>query len=403
MPNAFENAIHQIDRAAALSGVSADVVSLLSKPIREVMVSIPVVMDDGVLRVFEGYRIQHNNWRGPFKGGIRYHEQVDESEVKALATWMTMKTAVVGIPMGGGKGGIRVNPKTLSEKELETLTRGWARAMKGVIGPEIDVPAPDVNTGPREMDWIANEFGHPAVVTGKSIAAGGSVGRAEATAQGGYFVFEALRSRLLLDPETSTVAIQGFGNAGATFAHMVHHHGYKVIAVSDSHGGVHHESGLDIPALWKHKEETGSVQDFPGATNITNEDLLGLPCGLLVPAALENQITAENASAIKAKVIFELANGPTTPEADDILFGKGVVIVPDVLANAGGVTVSYFEWDQNMKGEKWDEETVARKLRKIMLDSAEAVWERKEKYQTDMRRAAFILALERLQEARPQK
>lgn len=400
MPNAFQNAINQLNRAASLSGINEETVRLLSVPMREVLVNIPVKMDNGDLRLFEGYRVQHNNWRGPFKGGIRYHDQVDENEVKALATWMTMKTAVVGIPMGGGKGGVKVNPKELSVSELEALTRGWTRAMRGVIGPEIDVPAPDVNTSPREMDWLSAEFGHPAVVTGKSIAGGGSLGRDKATAQGGYFVLEALRTRLLLDPETATVAIQGFGNAGATMAEILHHHGYKIIALSDSRGGIHAEAGLDVGAVAAHKEATGSVQDFPGAHNITNQELLELECGLLIPAALENQISAENAPRIKAKAILELANGPTTPEADDILFGKGVMIVPDILANAGGVTVSYFEWEQNMKNEKWDEETVAARLEKTMIESAEEVWARKEKYQTDLRRGAFILALERLEAAR---
>lgn len=400
MPNAFQNAINQLNRAASLSGIKEETVRLLSVPMREVLVNIPVKMDSGDLRLFEGYRVQHNNWRGPFKGGIRYHDQVDENEVKALATWMTMKTAVVGIPMGGGKGGVKVNPKELSATEIEAVTRGWTRAMRGVIGPEIDVPAPDVNTSPREMDWLANEFGHKAVVTGKSIAGGGSLGRDKATAQGGYFVLEALRSRLLLDPETATVAIQGFGNAGATMAEILHHHGYKIIALSDSRGGIHAEAGLDVGAVAAHKEATGSVQDFPGSRNITNQELLELECGLLIPAALENQISAENAPRIKAKVILELANGPTTPEADDILFGRGVMIVPDILANAGGVTVSYFEWEQNMKNETWDEETVAVRLEKTMIDSAQAVWDRKDKYQTDLRRGAFILALERLEAAR---
>ncbi len=401
MANAFENAVNQLNRAASLSGIKSETLLLLSAPMREILVNIPVKMDDGSLRLFEGYRIQHNNWRGPFKGGIRYHHQVDQNEVKALATWMTMKTAVVGIPMGGGKGGVKVDPKELSDRENEALTRGWTKAMKGVIGPEIDVPAPDVNTTPREMDWVADEFGEPAVVTGKTLSAGGSLGRDKATAQGGYFVLDILRERLFLDPETLTVVIQGFGNAGATMAEILHHHGYKVIAVSDSRGGIHDEAGLDIPAVMSHKETTGLVQDFPGAKNISNAEILELECGLLVPAALENQINLDNAARIKAKVILELANGPTTPEADDILFGNGVMVIPDILANAGGVTVSYFEWEQNMKKEKWEAEMVAAKLEKTMKESAEAVWQRKEKYQTDLRRGAFILALERLEQSRP--
>ncbi|MDP2631516.1 MAG: Glu/Leu/Phe/Val dehydrogenase [Candidatus Uhrbacteria bacterium] len=395
-----ENALNQIYRAASLAGISQDVLDILSIPMREVRVSIPVKMDNGEQRIFEGFRVQHNNWRGPYKGGIRYHNNVDLDEVKALATWMTFKTAVAGIPMGGSKGGVTVNPKELSEGELERLTRGWTRAMHGVIGPEIDVPAPDVNTTPREMAWIADEFGHPAVVTGKPIEAGGSEGRGVATATGGYYVFDKLRDRLFVDPEMGTIAIQGFGNAGRIFAGLCARHELKVIAVSDSSGGVYNPEGLDITALQNHKDSTHSVLDFEGAENITNEQLLELECGVLVPAALENVITEENAARIKAKVVLELANGPTTPEADDILFEKGVQVVPDVLANSGGVTVSYFEWDQNMKGEHWSEEDVDAKLKELMHGAAEEVWARKLKYSTDLRRGAFILALERLDSAR---
>lgn len=402
MNNPFKNAINQITRAAKTSTVDQGLLDLISIPMREVSVAIPIKMDDGTLKIFTGFRVQHNNWRGPYKGGIRYHQDVNVDEVKALATWMTFKTAVVGIPMGGGKGGIIVNPKELSEGEKERLTRGWVRAMTGVIGPEIDVPAPDVNTRPIEMKWIADEFGNPAVVTGKPIENGGSAGRGEATAQGGFYVFQALRDELHMDPETSTVVIQGFGNAGRTFARICARHEIKVVAVSDSRGGIYNEAGLDIAALEIHKDETGAVGDFIGSKNISNKEILEIECGLLVPAALENVITEENATRINAKVILELANGPTTPEADDILFGKGVQIIPDILANAGGVTVSYFEWDQNMKGETWTEEEVDTKLKKIMEDSAHAVWERKMKYSVDMRRGAFILALERLAEARPE-
>ncbi|MFH1632268.1 MAG: Glu/Leu/Phe/Val dehydrogenase [bacterium] len=391
-----KNALNQILRAAELADIPQGVIDILVEPMREVRVAIPVKMDSGEQKIFEGYRVQHNNWRGPYKGGIRYHQDVDIDEVKALATWMTFKTAVAGIPMGGGKGGITVNPKELSVGELERLTRGWTRAMQGVIGPEIDVPAPDVNTTPREMAWIADEFGHPAVVTGKPIEAGGSEGRGEATATGGYYVFDALRSKLLVDKELGTVAIQGFGNAGRILARICARHQMKVIAVSDSRGGVFNPEGLNIAALEDHKDKTRSVVDFEGAENITNEDLLELECGLLVPAALENVITIENAARINAKVVLELANGPTTPEADDILFEKGIQVVPDVLANSGGVTVSYFEWDQNMKGEHWSEEDVDDKLKIAMQSAAEEVWERKEKYNTDLRRGAFILALERL-------
>ncbi len=399
MNNAFEAAKLQLRRAQDVRPFAEEFLARLLTPMREVRVSIPVKMDDGTERIFEGFRMQHNNWRGPYKGGIRFHQDVDENEVKALSTWMTIKTAVAGIPMGGGKGGITVNPKNLSIAELERLTRGWVQAMGSVIGPEIDVPAPDVNTSPREMAWIADEFGHPAVVTGKPIENGGSAGRGAATATGGYYVFSQLKPHLLFEPEMGTVVIQGFGNAGQIFAEIAARHEMKVIATSDSKGGIYKADGLDIEALKKHKEKTGTVQGFDGAKDITNEELLEIECGLLVPAALENVITAENAPRIKAKVILELANGPTSPEADDILFGKGIQVIPDVLANSGGVTVSYFEWDQNMKGEVWTEEVVDEKLKSIMTAQAEEVWKRKEQYGTDLRRAAFILALERLEEA----
>ncbi len=401
MQNPFDNALNQINRAAVLSTFDPDLLELMRHPMRQVRISIPVRMDDGSLKVFEGYRVQHNNWRGPFKGGIRYHQDTNIDEVKALALWMAIKCAVANIPMGGGKGGVTVNPKELSVGELERLTRGWARMMKPVIGPEVDVPAPDVNTTPREMDWIADEFGHPAVVTGKTISAGGSEGRGTATAQGGFYVLEALRERLFLDPETSTVAIQGFGNAGQHFATLCHRHGYKVVAVSDSSGAIHSEAGLDVPSVIAHKHTTDSVQGFPGSRDITNDELIALEVGVLVPAALENVITAENVAGVKAKVVLELANGPTTPEADDVLFGKGVTVIPDVLANSGGVTVSYFEWDQNMKNEKWTEEEVFAKLKPMMMEAAEGIWHKKESLKTDMRRAAFVVALERIQSAMP--
>lgn len=397
--NPFESALKQIYRAADVAAFPKELLDLLSHPMREVKVSIPVMLDSGEQKIYEGFRVQHNNWRGPYKGGIRFHQDVDVHEVKALATWMTFKTAVVGIPMGGGKGGVTVNPKELSDTEVERITRGWTRAMKGVIGPEIDVPAPDVNTSPREMAWIADEFGHPAVVTGKPIEAGGSEGRGTATATGGYYVFAQLRERLFVDPEMGTVVIQGFGNAGQVFAQICVRHGLKVVAVSDSRGGVYNESGLDIETLIEHKNSTGKVGGFEGAKDITNEEILELECGLLVPAALEAVITEENAARVKAKVVLELANGPVTPAADDILFEKGIQVIPDILANAGGVTVSYFEWDQNMKDEHWSEEEVDEKLKAIMEAQAEEVWKRKEEYNTDMRRAAFILALERLRDS----
>ena len=376
MKNPFENALNQIRRAADVTDVKADVISILSHPMREVRVSIPLKRDDGSLEMIEGFRVQHNNWRGPFKGGIRYHQDVDIHEVKALATWMTFKTAIAGIPMGGGKGGVTFNPKEYSQAEIERVTRAWVRAMDGVIGPTVDVPAPDVNTRPQEMVWIADEFGNPAVTTGKPIEAGGSEGRGEATAQGGYYVLDELFEDLSLEPEMKTVAIQGFGNAGRTFARIATRHEWKVIAVSDSRGAVYNPEGLDVEALERHKDETRSVVGFEGAQEMTNEAILELECGLLAPAVLENVITQENAPRIQAKVVLELANGPTTPEADDILFEKGIHVVPDVLANAGGVTVSYFEWEQNMKDEKWTAPDVDAKLKTAMADAARQTWDR---------------------------
>lgn len=401
MTNPFASFQRQLDRCAALRPFAPDFLSLLSKPMREVHRTITLTMDDGRKEDFQAYRVQHNNWRGPFKGGVRFHPTVHLDEVRALAAWMTMKTAVVGIPMGGGKGGVAVDPKALSVRELEALTRAWTQAMKEYIGPEVDVPAPDVNTSSREMDWIADEFGHPAVVTGKSLLAGGSLGRDTATAMGAWFVFEALRPSLLLDPEMMTVAIQGFGNAGAHFAEIAHRHGLKVVAVSDSRLALYNPEGLNIPELAVHKKALGTLSGFAGAKEMTNEELLGLQCGVLVPAALENQITEENVGRVRAKVVLELANGPTTPEADDALFAKGVTVLPDVLVNAGGVTVSCFEWEQNLSGERWSAEEVHAKLKAVMERAAQEVMKRKEEYKTDFRRAAYIAALERLEAAQP--
>ena len=402
MPNAYQNFLLQLERALSVKPFDLELYGQLQTPMRQIEHKLEIDMDDGSQKVFEAYRIQHNNWGGPFKGGIRFHPQVDIDEVRTLAALMTFKTAVAGIPMGGGKGGITVDPKKLSGNEREKLNRAWTKAFKDAIGPEIDVPAPDVNTSSVDMDVIADEFGHPAVVTGKSLEKGGSLGRDTATAMGGWYVLQHLKDKLYLDPETFTVVIQGFGNAGATFADICARHGVKVVGTSDSSGGIYNAAGLDIAALHEHKKNTRSVQDFPGAKNITNAELLELECGVLVPAALEAQITKDNAANIKAKVVLELANGPVTVEADDILFGKGIPVIPDILANSGGVTVSYFEWDQNMKGEKWTAAKVDEMLKDHMVRAADAVWKAHEEHKTDMRRAAFIVALERLEKAKAQ-
>lgn len=405
MGSTYGNAMEQLRRAAELLQLDQATRSILEHPRRTVQVSMAVRMDDGAVRVFEGYRVQHNNARGPYKGGIRYHAQTDMDEVKALAFWMAVKCAVVDIPFGGGKGGITVDPKALSRGEKERLTRAFTRAIADVIGPERDVPAPDVNTNPEIMGWIADEYsqivGHaaPAVVTGKPIAVGGSEGRGTATGQGGFYVLEAVREKVRLEPELATVAIQGFGNAGQAMAKLLFRHGYTIVAISDSKGGVASEKGLDPDALLEHKEKTGSVQGFPGATDITNAELLAYPCGILVPSALENQITGENAHAIKAKIVLELANGPTTPEADTILAEAGVTVVPDVLANAGGVATSYLEWVQNMEGSRWTESEVFEKLQRIMRNAFDGVWAAKEQYGVDMRRAAFVAGIRRIKDA----
>lgn len=405
MPSPFTNAMEQLHRAAALLQLDPATLTILEHPRRTVQVSLAVRMDDGSLRVFEGYRVQYNNARGPYKGGIRYHAQADMDEVKALAFWMAVKCAVVNIPFGGGKGGITVNPKMLSEGECKRLTRAFTRAIAEVIGPDTDIPAPDVNTTPQIMAWIADEYaqrvGHPApaVVTGKPLAAGGSEGRGTATGQGGFFILESVRQKIGLDPETSSVVVQGFGNAGQSIARLLYRHGYTIVGISDSRGGIVSDRGLDPELVHQHKEKNGSVLGFPGATDVTNEELLVHPCGILIPSALENQITKDNAHAIKAKIVLELANGPTTPEADTILSDAGVTVVPDVLANAGGVATSYFEWLQNRERSHWTESEVFTKLEETLRTAFADVWAAKEQYQVDMRRAAFVLAIRRIKEA----
>ena len=404
MPNAFDNALNQLARAQAVLPFDAAFLEKIKTPDRIIEKTLEVTMDDGSKKSFHAYRVQHNNARGPYKGGIRYHPQVDLNEVKALALWMAMKTAVVNISMGGGKGGIEVDPKKLSKNELEKLSRAWARAFAEDIGPQKDVPAPDVNTTPEIMAWMADEYAKVtgektgATFTGKPLDKGGSEGRGEATAMGGFYVFEALKEKLGL-PSSCAVVIQGFGNAGGHAAELWKAAGHRIIGTSDSQGAVVNEAGLDIAALEKHKKETGHVVDFPGTRTITNEELLTLSCDLLIPAALENQLTQKNAGDVKAKVILELANGPTTPEADDILFGCGIPVIPDILANAGGVTVSTFEWEQNLKGEHWTEEVVLHRLREIMTREALAIHARATDLKTDLRRAAFVVAMERIQKA----
>lgn len=403
--NPFESALKQLARAAEVMKLNPAVLARLQLPKRELHVAVPVRMDDGSLKVFEGYRVQYDDTRGPAKGGIRFHPQTDIDEVKALAFWMTFKCAVVGIPYGGAKGGITVDPKGLSVGELERLTRAYVNALGGFIGPDRDIPAPDVYTTPQIMGWIMDEFsklqGHntPGVVTGKPLSVGGSEGRGFATAQGGIYVLQALAEKRDWKPVDVRVVIQGFGNAGSYMMKLLQKLGFKVIAVSDSNGGIMNAAGLDGEAVGAYKKDTGKVANFPGAQNITNAELLELECEVLVPAALENQITAENGARIKAKAVVELANGPTTPEADQILFGKGVSVVPDILANAGGVTVSYFEWVQNLMNYYWTEKEVLDKLQPIMEKSFAAVWETAQTHQIDLRTAAYVVATGRIAEA----
>ncbi len=404
MSNPFENAMMQLKRATDVQSFPEGFIKQISAPNREVRISIPVLMDKGTLEVFEGYRVEHNNARGPYKGGIRYHHDTDIAEVKALAFWMALKCAVANIPMGGGKGGITVDPKKLSKAELEKLSRGWARGMADVLGPKKDVPAPDVNTTPEIMAWMNDEYmkvsgeTNLGTFTGKPLDKGGSEGRGAATGLGGFYVFDVLRTKYNV-PEGASVVIQGFGNVGGNAAEIFLAHGYKIIAMSDSKGGVVNEAGLDIKALEDWKKTSGALAGFPGSRTITNAELLELPCDVLIPAALENQITATNAGSVKAKFILELANGPITPEADEALFERGIPVVPDILANSGGVTVSTFEWEQNLKGEHWSEADVNVKLKAILDAESELIYSKSVAVNTDLRRAAFIVALERIAKA----
>jgi len=401
----FANALKQLKQAASYAKIPSAIIEQLKHPERILQFSFPVTMDNSEVRVFEGYRVQYSSARGPYKGGLRYHPQTNLDEVKALAFWMAVKCAVVGIPLGGGKGGITVDPKKLSEAELEKLTRAFTRKLAPFIGPEQDVPAPDVNTTPQIMAWVRDEYERvvgkkvPGVVTGKPLNFGGSQGRTPATAQGGMYVLEELIGKLKLKTKQITVAVQGMGNVGGIMAQLLHQAGYHVVAMSDSKGGIYNPKGLDVPAVERFKKQTGSLKNFPGAKPVTNAQLLELPVTILIPAALENQITGKNAGRIKAKVVFELANGPTTPEADVKLAKRKIIIVPDVLANAGGVTVSYFELVQNIQQYYWNEREVIAKLKPIMVTAFRQIWQRVEQLKVPLRTAAYVIALERIGQA----
>src|SRR5918911_2246536 len=404
--NPFEIALKQLAEAAKLIRLDSSMHEVIANPKRVLTVAIPTRMDNGNIKVFTGFRSQHNDARGPFKGGIRYHPQVSIDEVKALSMWMTWKCAIADLPYGGGKGGIICNPKEMSEGELERMTRRYAYGISDIIGPHTDIPAPDVYTGGKEMAWIMDtysalkgNFVQPEIITGKPITIGGSLGRNEATGRGLSFTVREAAEKLKINMKTATVAVQGFGNAGQFAAQLVEEQGAKIIAVSDSQGSVYHKNRIQVGALRKHKEKTGSVVGFPGAKAVTNEDLLETECTIMIPAALENQITKKNAGKVNAKIIAEAANGPTTPEADEILYKNKSLVIPDILANGGGVTVSYFEWLQNLRREYWTENEVNERLDRNITKSFTDVYDSHEKYGVDMRKASTLLALSRVVEA----
>jgi glutamate dehydrogenase (NAD(P)+) len=398
----FEMVVSQIDAVCDRLNVE-DVYRLrLEKCERELTVNFPVKMDDGTVKVFTGFRIRHNDTRGPAKGGVRYHPDVTLDETRALAALMTLKAAVVNIPYGGAKGAVICNPKVMSQTELERLTRRYAAEISILIGPESDIPAPDVGTNPQIMAWIMDTYSMtkgysiPAVVTGKPIEIGGSKGRFEATGRGCLISANLAAKQKGTSLEGATVAVQGFGNVGSTAAKLLASKGCRLIAVSDSRGGVYNPKGLDMQGLLDYKKRTGSVVAFNDAETVTNAELLALPCDILIPAAIECQITASNAAHVKARIVVEGANGPTTPEADEILYHNGVLVIPDILANAGGVVVSYFEWVQDIESFFWDEEEISSKLEKIMTNAFAEVSEISKAEKTDMRNAAHILAIRRL-------
>jgi glutamate dehydrogenase (NADP+) len=410
----FTRALRRLDAAAKHVDIPAETLQRLRYPKAVLTVSIPVRRDDGELEVFEGYRVHHSDLLGPGKGGLRFHPRVDLEEVKALAFWMTCKCAVMDLPYGGAKGGVAVDPKKLSLLEIERLSRGLIRHIADFIGPDSDIPAPDVYTNERIMGWMMDEYSHvvrqrtPAVITGKPVALGGSRGRSGATGRGGYVCIRELAREHNWNPDGTTVAIQGFGNAGQSIARLLHEDGYRVVAVSDSGGAIYQQEGFDIPWVIRGKNERRtlealyadcSVCEVAGATRISNAELLELDVDVLVPAALEDVITVDNASRIHARTVVELANGPTTAAADEILDERGVTVIPDILANAGGVTVSYYEWIQNRTGDYWSEEAVCRRLDARMREQFHHVMRTSREKGISLRKAAYVVALQRLSAA----
>lgn len=404
--NPFESMMSRFDEAARILGLDKNSYNVLKSPAKTVIVSLPVIMDDGTVQVFEGYRVIHSQAMGPSKGGIRYSMDVHLDEVKALAAWMTWKCAVVGIPYGGGKGGIKCDPRIMSKGELERLTRAYTGAMRDVFGPEKDIPAPDMNTGPQEMAWLMDEYSKiqglytPAVTTGKPLVLGGSSGRVEATGRGVMVTARAAMGKLGINPMEATCAVQGFGNVGSISAKLIQLQGLKIVAISDITGGYYDSKGIDIEAAIAFRNQNGgTLEGFKSEQRITNEEILELDVDVLVPAAMEDQITKHNAAKIKAKLIVEGANGPTSANADLILNQNNVMIVPDILANAGGVTVSYFEWVQNRNGYYWTEERVHRRADRTMKLAFEEVYAASQKYGTSLRIAAYIVAIDKVSKA----
>ncbi len=403
--NPYQMAVQQFESAAEKLNLSEDMREILRQPKRELAVNFPVRLDSGRIKTFTGYRVQHNVNRGPAKGGIRYSPDVTLDEVKALAMWMTWKCAVVGIPFGGAKGGVICDPKNMSPSELERLTRRYATEISIVIGPHGDIPAPDVNTNSQVMAWIMDTYSMhegysvPAIVTGKPLSIGGSEGRNDATATGVLFVTRQAARRIGMPLKGARVSIQGYGNAGSIAARLFQREGSKIVAVSDTRGGIYNEAGLDPASILRFKQERGSVIGFPGAQTIGVQDVLEVPCDILIPAATEGVITAANAARVQARIIAEAANGPTTPEADAILFSQGALVIPDILANAGGVTVSYFEWVQDLQSFFWGVEEITQKLEVIMNRAFNAVAEKADQFSCDMRLAANMLAIARVAEA----
>ncbi|HLZ63390.1 MAG TPA: Glu/Leu/Phe/Val dehydrogenase [Ktedonosporobacter sp.] len=403
--NPYDVAVTQFDEAAERLGLSQPMRAILRKPKRELIVNFPVRMDNGDVEMFTGYRVQHNINRGPAKGGIRFSPQVSLDEVRALAMWMTWKCAVVNIPFGGAKGGVICDPHKMSSPELERMTRRYATEISIIMGPNSDIPAPDMNTNPQIMGWIMDTYSMhqgysvPAVITGKPLSIGGSEGRLEATARGVQVVTREALHDLHMLPERCSVAIQGFGNVGSIGARLLSELGCKVVAVSDIKGGVYNPAGIDIPTAMRYSKEHGNLAGLPGTEAVTNQELLELPCDILVPAALENQLTRNNASRIQARLVVEAANGPTTPDADAILNDRGITIVPDILANAGGVTVSYFEWVQDLQRFFWAEDEINHRLETIMTRSYQAVRQKAQQQDTNLRMGAYLLAVARVAEA----